>query len=258
MKKSFWIAVIAALILPIGAFADSHEGAEQPAPLTDVWWVVPKKGMEAEFTEAAKKHMAFRSKAGESHAWMAFRPVIAKNMGVVLYRSCCFDYGDLDAYMTEREELGLNDDWNKNVDQYVDHYHHYYDVNDWENSHWPEGSNGPYFAVTTWSIKQNAGPAPDEARKRFSQMAKKEGWADDHNWLWLQNIGGSPQLAVVSSMDSLADLAPDEPSFFEFASEKMDSAEEAMAMFGEFGSAFASSDFTVWMYDAEISTPSGD
>ena len=258
MKKSFWIAVIAALVLPLGAFADSHEGAEQPAPLTDVWWVVPKRGMEAEFTAAVTKHMAFRAKAGESYAWMAFRPVIGKNLTPVLFRSCCFEYADLDPYQAEREELGLNDDWNKHVDQYVDHYHHYYDVNDWENSHWPEGSNGPYFAVTTWALKENAGPGPGEARKKFSQMAKKEGWAEDHNWLWLQTIGGSPQLGVVSSMASLAELAPEEKTFFEFAVEQMGSEEDVMKMFESFGSGFASSDFTVWMYDAELSTPSED
>ena len=259
MKKSIWIALIAALVLPLGALADSHEGAEQPAPLTDVWLLVPKRGMEAEFTAAAAKHMAFRVKAGESRTWMVFRPVVGEKLAVVQFRSCCFNYADLDANMAADVELGLNDDWNENVDPYVDHYHHYIDVNDWENSHWPEGSDGPYYAVTSWALKENAGPGPGEARKKFSQMAKKEGWAEgDHNWLWIESIGGKPRLAVVSSMDSLADLAPDDPSFFEFASEKMGSAEEAMAMFEQFGSGFANSDFTVWVYDEEISTPSDD
>ena len=246
------------MLLPLGALADNHEGAEQAAPLTDVWWVVPKQGMGAEFTAAVTKHMAFRAKAGESHSWMAFRPVIAKNMAPVLFRSCCFEYADLDPYQAERQELGLNDDWNKNVDKYVDHYHHYYDVNDWENSHWPEGSNGPYFAVTTWALKENMGPGPGEARKKFSQMAKQEGWAEDHNWLWLKSIGGSPQLAIVSSMASLAELAPEENTFFDFVAEQMGSEEDAMKMFQSFGAGFASSDFTVWMYDAELSTPSTD
>jgi len=215
--------------------------------------------MEADFAAAAAKHMAFRVKAGESRTWMVFRPVVGENLAVVQYRSCCFNYADLDANNAADAELGLNDDWNENVDQYVDHYHHYFDVADWENSHWPEGSDGPYFAVTSWALKENVGPGPGEARKKFSQMAKKEGWAEgDHNWLWLESIGGKPRLTVVSSMDSLADLAPEDPSFFEFASEKMGSAEDAMAMFDQFGSGFANSDFTVWVYDEELSTPSDD
>ncbi len=125
MKKMTWIAVLAAMVLPLGAFADQHEEAEQPAPLTDVWMIVPKAGMDAKFTEAAKKHMAFRAKAGESRTWMAFRPVIGKKLNIVHFRACCFDYADQDAYMVESEKLGLAADWNKNVDPYVDHYHHY-------------------------------------------------------------------------------------------------------------------------------------
>lgn len=256
MKKSFWIAAIAALVLPLGAVADQHEAAAEQPPLTDVWLMVPKRGMEADFTAAVAKHMAFRVKAGESQSWMAFRPVVGKNLAVVQYRSCCFDYADLDANMAEGAKLGLDEDWNKNVDPYVDHYHHYFDVNDWENSHWPDGSNGPYYGVTSWKLKENIGPGPGEARKKFSQMAKKEGWAEGHNWLWLKSIGGEPRLALVTSMENLAELAPDENTFFDFVAEKMGSAEDAMKMFDQFGSGFASSDFTVWMYDAAIATPS--
>ena len=256
MKKSFWIAVIAALVLPLGAVADHHEAAEEQKPLTDVWLLVPKRGMEAEFTKAAAKHMAFRVKAGETRSWSVFRPVIGEKMAVVQFRSCCFEYADLDANMAADVELGLNDDWNTNVDPYVDHYHHYIDSNDWENSHWPDGSDGPYYGVTSWRLKENAGPGSDEMRKTFSQLAIKEGWAEEHNWLWLSPIGGEPKLAIVTSMESLADLAPDETTFPEFVTEKMGSAEDAMKMFEQFGSGFASSDYTVWMHDTEISTPS--
>lgn len=260
MKKFTWIAVYAALLLPLGVLADSHETPEQPGQLTDVWMIVPKQGMQAEFTEAAKTHMAWRAKVGESRSWMAFRPVIGDNMAVVLFRACCFDYADQDAYIVEEAKLGLGDDWAKNVDPYVGHYHHYLEKNDWENSYWPEGSDGPYYGVTSWTWKEAAGPEPEEIRKQFSQMAK-DGWGDagnGHNWLWLERIGGKPNLAVVSSFESYADMAPDEPSFFEFIAEKAGSAEEASEMFTKFGSGFESSDYTVWMYDAELATPSSD
>ena len=259
MKNFAWIAVFAALVLPLGAVADHHEEPEQPGPLTDVWLMVPKQGMQAEFTAAAKKHIAFRAKAGESRTWMAFRPVIGDNMNIVQYRACCFDYADQDAYITEDEQLGLSDDWNKNVDQYVDHYHHYLEKNDWENSHWPEGSDGPYYGATTWTWKQGAGPGPSEVRKKFSQMAKKDGWADaGHNWLWLERMGGEPIIAIVSSFESFADMAPDEQSFFEFIAEKTGSIEDAREMFKTFSSGFESSDYTVWVYDADLSTPSSE
>lgn len=257
MKKFSWIAVVAAFVLPLGALAEHHEEPEEPAPLTDVWLLVPKAGMQAEFAEAAEKHMAFRAEAGESRSWMAFRPVIGSNMAVVQFRSCCFDYADMDAYIAEDGELGLSANWNENVDQYVDHYHHYMDRNDWENSHWPEGSDGPYYGVTAWTWKEGAGPAPDEVRKTFSQTAKTEGWADaGNNWIWLQRIGGEPTLAIVSSYASFADMAPPEQSFFEFLTEKLGSEEEASEMFTTFGSGFSSSEYSVWEYDENLSTPS--
>jgi hypothetical protein len=258
MKRCTWIAVFAALVLPLGALADSHEAPEEPAPLSDVWIIAIKGGMDAKFTEAAKKHMAFRAKAGESRTWMGYRQVIGDKLNVVQYRACCFDYADQDAYMVEDEKLGLADDWNKNVDQYVDHYHHYLEKTDWENSHWPEGSDGPYYGVTSWTWKEGAGPGPGEARKEFSQTAKKEGWGEagnGHNWLWMHRIGGKDVLSLVISFASFADMAPDEPSFFDFLAEKMGSAEAASEMFTKFGAGFESSDYSVWVYDAEISTP---
>ncbi|MBT8089896.1 MAG: hypothetical protein KJO01_06790 [Gammaproteobacteria bacterium] len=259
MKKYAWIAVFVTLVLPLGALADQHEAAEEPAPLSDVWMIAVKGGMDAKFTEAVKKHMAFRAKAGESRTWMAYRQVIGDKLNAVAYRACCFDYADQDAYIVEDGKLGLADDWNKNVDQYVDHYHHYLEETDWENSHWPEGSDGPYFGVTTWTWKEGAGPGPGEVRKQFSQIAKKEGWGDagdGHNWLWFERMGGKPVLTLVSSYESFADMAPDEQSFFDFLAENLGSPEAASEMFTKFGAGFTSSDYAVWVYDAELSTPS--
>jgi len=266
MKRWSWIGACALILLPLWAVADNHELPEpsdppaSPGTLTDVWMVVPKPGMQGEFTGAIKKHMAFRVEAGESRSWMAFRPVLGDNLAVVQFRSCCFEYADLDGFTSEEASLGIGADWATNVDPYVDHYHHYLEINDWENSHWPEGANGPYYGVTSWTWKQDAGSEPEEIRKKFSQLAK-DGWGetgDGQNWLWLKRIGGKPRLAVVSSMESLADMAPDEPSFFEFIAEKLGSEEQASKMFTEFGAGFASSDYTVWVYDAELATPGSD
>ena len=116
MKKVSFIVSVAALLLPIGALADAHE-EEAPAPLHDVWWVVPKKGMEAEFVEAAAAHMAFRAEAGESRQWWAYTVAAGHNIAPVQFRSCCFDWADIDAHVAEDAEKGLSADWNANVDQ---------------------------------------------------------------------------------------------------------------------------------------------
>ena len=62
---------------------------------------------------------------------------------------------------------------------------------------------------------------------------------------------------IVNSKKNYADFEPPKPSFFEFLTEQL-GAEEAGAMFSQFGSGFTSSDYTIWKHDASLSTPSDD
>lgn len=259
--KRFSITVsvvgIAALILPLGLMAKDHD---ERAPLADVWIMVPKQGMEAQFEEAVKAHMAHRAEAEDSRYWAGFRVVIGHNPSIYQWRYCCFNWADQDAYVAEENEKGFNEHWSETVHQYVDHYHHYLDRMDYENSHWPEDEDtGPYYGVTSWVRKQGAGPGSEEARKQMSQVALKEGWAEAGNrWLWHSSIGGKPTQKIVTSFENYADMAPPEQSFYEFMSEHMDSEEDVAALFNAFGSGFSSSDYTVWMHDTGLSTPSDD
>lgn len=258
MKKSgiiLCLAAIFALTMPLSASADSHEEAAPP-PLTSVWIVVPKSGMEAEFFNAATEDMASRVAAGDSRTWQAFTVAIGHDIRPVQFRACCFDWADQDAYVAESKEKELGKNWNENVHAYVDHYHHHFERMDWENSHWPEGEgDGPYYGVTTWTQKQGAGPASGQARKKMSQLAIDEGW--EGNWLWFSNIGGKPKTSIVSSYENYADMTPPEQSFFEFATEKL-GADEAAEMFSTFGSGFTDSDYTVWKRHEGLSMPDDD
>lgn len=258
-KSSFKLSLIAivALALPFAVFAQDEE-AEAPGPLTDLWQVVVKPGMDAEFAEAMETHMQFRADAGESRDWESYRVAVGHDIRPIGIRACCFEWADLDTYRDQDNELGLGANFNENVAQYVDHYHHYLERVDWENSHWPDGTAGPYFGVTTWYLKQGAGPASSAAMEKMSRLAIDEGWAsDENNWVWLERIGGKDALMLVSSFSNYADMAPPEQSFFEFATEKL-GEEEASAMFSDFGSGFSSSDYTIWVHDEDLSTPSDD
>lgn len=258
LKIGAGILSLAMLVVPLGVSADSHE-EEAPAPLTDVWIMVPKQGMEVQFNEAAAAHMAYRTENEDSRDWQAYRSVIGKHTNVIQYRACCFNWADQDAYVAESNEKGFGDHWNENVHPYVDHYHHYIEETDWENSHWPESETDyKYYGVTSWQLKQGVGPGPSEARKKISQLAKEHGWGDVSNgWLWLSRNGGSPTLMIVSRFENYADMEPPETSFFEMMSEQV--GEETMnELFTTFGSGSASSDYTVWAPVAEISAPSED
>ena len=255
-RTSIFVGMIctAALIVPLSV--TSQEEDAPPGALFDVWMVVPKADMQAEFTAAAAAHAKFRAEAGESRLWQAFRVVLGDSLNVVQYRTCCHEWADFDSFDAEDVEKGLGENWSENVGQYVDHYHHYIESADWENSYWPdEGVDGPYYGVTTWTIKQGSGPASGQARVKLSELAKEHGWARDGiEWLWLSREAGKPVTMLVSSYANFSEMAPQEQSFFELLSEKM-GAEEAGAVFAEFGAGFSDSDYTVWELDEDLSTP---
>lgn len=253
------LAGIAALLLSLSLTAQEEEAAEAPPPLSDVWMVVVNAGMAADFDAAMAAHMQFRKDAGESRDWQAYRVAVGHNMSPIQFRSCCFDWADLDAHEAENIDKGIGENFNANVAQYVEHYHHYIEETDWENSHWPDdGTSGPYYGVTSWKNKQGRGPASNDAKEKLSQLGITGGWAnDDNNWLWFSRIGGDSMTAIVSSYANYADMEEEDPTFFEFVAEEL-GAEEAGATFGAFGNGFEDSDYTIWVLDESISTPADE
>lgn len=203
--------------------------------------------------------MAYRAERDDSAEWEVYRTVIGDNPSVYQFRNSGIDWADLDAYAAEGQEKGFGDHFGATVDQYVDHYHHYLERTDWENSYWPEDA-GPfrYYGVTTWTWKEGAGPGPDEARRKFSQLAKDAGWADAGNeWLWLSRIGGEPKLMVVTGFADYADMQPPEQSFYDFVVEEA-GASEAAETFAAFSAGFSSSEYTVWLYLENLSAGSDE
>jgi hypothetical protein len=261
MRKSSVISLLLGLFIfvsPLWVKADHHEvevEVEDEAPaLSDVWIIVPKSGMETKFAEAVMAEKVFRAEAKDSRSWQVYNVVLGDDYGAVGFRACCFDWADEDAYVAEIAAKGLDAHWNASVHQYVDHYNRHFESTDMQNSYWPAGEgNGPYYGVTTWTRKEGASPASEEARVKMSQIGLTEGWASiENNWVWLLRETGKPQLLLVTSYESFADMAPPEESFFEFLTE-MKGPEEATTILDAFYSGFSASDYTVWMRNAELS-----
>jgi hypothetical protein len=252
MKKTSFITSLigtAMLLIPLSLWAQDDR-----APLSDVWLIMPKQGMLSQFEAAAKAHMAFRQDAGETRNWSAYSVGLGSNPSLYMWRAGGLNYADQDAFIAEDQENGYGEHWFANVDQYVDHYHHYLERADYENSNcWPADlGQKPLYGVTTWTWKQGAGPGPGEARKQLSKIAMDGDW--EYNWLWLSRIGGEPQIMVVSPYDSFAGMEPPEQEFFEFIAEQLGSEEEAGKIFAEFSAGFTGSSYTVWSYRPDLST----
>ena len=253
MKKTSFITSLlgtALLVIPLGLMADHHE---RPG-LSDVWLIMPKAGMMQQFEAAVRTHMAFREDAGETRNWQTYSVALGSNPMLYQFRAGDMNYADQDAWIVEDQEKGLGDNWFGNVDQYVDHYHHYMESADYENSNWPADlPQMQYYGVTSWPLKQGAGPGSGEARKQLSKIAMDNDWG--YNWLWLTREAGEPQLMIVSPYENFAAMEPPEQEFFDFVAEKLGSEEEAGKIFAQFSGGFTGSSYTVWSYRPDLSSP---
>lgn len=256
MKLRSTMLAFTACALPWIAIAEHHE--EMPPPLSDVWVFAPKADMADEFYEAAEEYIAWRAEQGDSREWTAFTPVIGHEMNRVMFRTCCFDWADQDAYNKESADKEFGKKFNELMGPFVDHHHRYIERTDFENSHWTEENEGPYYGATTWYLNEEFTPQAFEARKKMSSIAK-DGWGSETNqWLWLSRIGGASVLQVVVPYSDWADMKPPEVSFFEHVSSKLESEEEVARLFSDFSAGKVKSDYTVWRVIPELSSPDSD
>lgn len=251
MKKTSIITSMlgtALLLIPLSLFAQDDERAA----LTDVWYVMPKAGMMAEFEAAATAHIAFRRDAGDSRNWEAYASALGSNPQLYQWRAGGLEWADMDAYAAEDQANGYSEHWFTNVDQYVDHYHHYMEEADYENSQWPADlGQQPYYGVTTWKIQVGAGLDGFEARKELSKIGMEEGW--EENWLWQTRTGGSDTLILVNELENMAAMESPEQSYFEFVSEKR-SPEVAADLFSKFADRYTDASYTIWAHRPDLSS----
>ena len=252
------LAGFVALLFTFNAFADGHE--EEPGAISDVWVFALKRGMEDEFAAAMSEHIAARKEMGEPRTWYAYRAEVGHHPGLIMYRSAPMSYADHDAYLsTDFSEISAA--FSENIDSLVDHFHHYIDSYDWENSHWPdnETTEGPLFTEVVRKWRPGGGYASNQARKKMSQVALNDGWAEKgHEWLWLDRTGGAPAQAIVFPNANYAGMAPTGEEFGAWFTEQLGSEEAVAEVFENWLSGFSSVDVTIWRLDPSLSTPSDE
>ena len=233
---------------------------DTPPPLAEMWLATPKEGQQSEFFEAVEKHMAFRKEQGDPRDWQVYTPLLGEDLNRVAIRFCCFSWADQDTYRRwndSAEEVGKH--FNETVAPHAAHWAHYFEMLDWQNSHWVEES-GPYrfFAVTEFNIRQGHSAQFDAARDKMSQIALNQGWATpDRSWLWTTTIGGHPQEGIVIPYTNFAGMDRDEDSFLRFLAKHMgdDAARELLQ---QFASASKSSSFQIWEHQEKYSMSHDD
>lgn len=252
------LSVLAALIMLAPAVVAAQDS---PPPLAEMWVLTAKAGHGDEFRAAIKEHMAFRAEHGDPRAWQAYSPVLGDELNRLAVRFCCINWADVDAYREWNEgapEVGEH--YGETVAPHVADTEHYFETIDWANSHWSD-AGGPYrvFAVTDWAIKPGHSAEFDAALDKMSQIAIDQGWAsDNHNWLWMTRIGGSPQQSIVVPHRNFASFDEAKDNFFRFLADQLKSEEAAADLMKQFEGATMGSEFQIWVHREGLSMAESD
>jgi hypothetical protein len=256
LKIILGMAVMFSFMLPGLAVAQ-----ESPAPLTEMWVLVPKADHGADFKKGLAEHMAFRSEHGDPRSWQSYTPMLGDDLNRVGIRFCCFNWADQDAYAEWSESAEkVAAHFDKHVAPHVEKASHYFETIDWPNSHWG-AEDGPYtyFAVTEFHLKPGRAGQFDAARDKMSQIALNQGWAtDDHVWLWSSTIGGEPRESIVVPHENFASMARDEESFRRFLSKRMGSMDAAAELLASFADSTSGTSFQIWKHQKEMSMSEGE
>lgn len=249
-------AVIAAsLLIATSAVFAQEEGP--PGNLAETWVVHVKPGAQGAFEQAIKNHMAVRKANGDPFDWETYMPNTGDDLATYYFRHCCFAWADHDAYDAwENGATEVNEDWSSNVDPNVASYEHHFSEVDFENSHWPEEMSDLMFVgVATYWIKPGAWQQFQAAKNELSQLAMNNGWAnDEHHWAWTSAVDGHSTVSIVFPYVNWADMADPDPSFFEFLTEQLGSAEAAAAKFAPMNDATKSTSYTIYTRRPDLST----
>ena len=255
LKRSFITTLFVIPMLAVGTALAQEEMDGPPGNIVEMW--VIHASDPAAFETAIKAHMPIRKANNDPFDWQVFTNGTGDDLKVYYFRHCCFAWNDRDAYDTwEESAAAVNEDWGKNVDPHVASYEHHFEQIDFENSHWPDGSEPVKFVgVTSYRIKPDGWQAFNAAKDELSQIAINNGWASDgRRWAWVWSVDGKPEVGLAIPYENYADMTDPDPSFFEFLSGQI-GAEEAAAKFGAFTAATSGSRYDIYTYRPELSTP---
>lgn len=231
--------------------------AQDEGNLADSWIVTTKQGQSDKFEAAFKKHMAVRIKKGDPRSWEVFEPAIGRDLDHYVIRTCCITWADLDSYDKWVAKTKIVDDWNKNVDRYVESYAHEIDTIDFNNSNWQDDSVAPALvSFTQYLLKPGREVQWSLAMAAMSKYAMEGKWP--YNWAWGEALGGAGERWLAVPYDNYAAMEPSDLTFAKFLSKQMDSREAAMELLGEFSDAIQQTDRTIYRFRADLSTPAGD
>lgn len=251
LLTSLWVALAFSLLV------SSPVIAQDEGSLADSWIIQVNRGEAEKFEAAFTKHLAFRIKQGDPRTWEVYQPVVGRDMGHYVVRTCCIKWADLDTYDEWAYTSKVSDNWNKNVDRFVQSYAHEIDTIDFINSNWRDSDVAPaLISFTSYILKPGRQVQWSLAMSAMSKHAMAGGWP--YHWAWGESMGGAGERWLAVPYDNYAGMEPSDQTLAMFLAKQMESREAAMELMSEFSDAIEATDRTIYRYRADLSTPTGN
>ncbi|MGA9340718.1 MAG: hypothetical protein WBV61_00100 [Rhodanobacteraceae bacterium] len=233
--------------------ADQMAAKDAPGTVATTWVMWPKEGQTQQFEAALKAHAAWRKTAGEGFTWSIYQPVVGSDLTLYVVRSGQHHWKDMDEEAAWEASSGADKKFDTDVGPYVARVEHYFSETDTKLSHWVESPDYKYFGVTEYATK------PGTYGERLDAMNKIQKAIVDEKWPYpyeiSNSIGGKGGMLIVDPMKSYADMADPNPSLMQVLAKSLGSDAAAAATMKQFGSTIDHSDYTVYMYRPDLSTP---
>ncbi len=206
-KIAVSFVVVSVLLLALPAMAQ-----EAPGPITRVFVDKAKTGMEQQYEEAVKQHIAWHREQGATWSWVVRRIESGENFGQYLWITPGHRWEDFDNPAVPSDEDGAHFD--SGAGQYLESSTSVFTLYLADISRPLEGDTPA--AVTSaifFQIRRGKGDEFMTAVKKVHQAIEKTNWPTNYSWLALVSGGYHPTYVLVFQEENWAGLNPPEKSF---------------------------------------------
>lgn len=226
---------------------------EAPGQIATTWIVWTRPGQAAEFEAAIKTHAVWRKQAGDPMRWRIYSPVAGDDLDHYVIRSGGHQWADFDVEEAWAIKAEAGKTYQQHAGAHTARAAHHFGEETPEHSHWIENENYRFFGVNRLRFEPGAAAGFYADLKTVVAAAKAAKWP--RSWVVIDVIGGSDDIDVVWPYTSYADMQRTQPGFDEILAGHMGSKEEAQALLQRLNAAFAHSDYTIYRYRPDLSTP---
>jgi hypothetical protein len=185
---------------------------EKTVDVGQVYTMVPKPGMVAQFEAGRKRHMEFHRKNNDTWSWVTFEIMTGDATGTYLSTTFGHTWQDFDTW---ENKLGMADaaDSETNLMPYLaSTTESIWMVMTDVSNQVPTGPPSKMMEVDHFLLKPGSEPDFEYSIGKVNEAIKKSNWPGHATWYELVNGGEEPHYVLVIPHDNWADMAEPTPS----------------------------------------------